>query len=70
MQQTKLPVHIHDSGMPYIKYADIPEQMRQEFAEWFIGQTALMLDDGGTGVYPWDWDNFLAHIEGREEFWD
>ncbi len=70
MRKQKLTVHIHDSGTPYIKLTDIPAWLRPEFDAWFTGQTCILLDDRSLGVYPWDWDNFMAAIDGRPEFWD
>lgn len=69
-----LPIYTTDNGIPYIRYEDIaavlPPHTKAEFDAWYCGQTAILLDDNTIGVYPWDWDNFLAHIEGRYEFFD
>jgi len=70
----KLPIHTTDDGIPYIRYEDIAAALsphtKAEFDEWIDGQTCILLDDGTTGIYPWDWDNFIAHTEGRWEFFD
>jgi len=74
IKSNKFIIHVTDNGIPYIKYEDIKAALSAstlaEFNEWFCGQTALLLDDGTTGIYPWDWDNFIAHTEGRWEFFD
>jgi hypothetical protein len=67
---SKPATYITELGTPYIRLDDIPAKVRPEFDEWFQGQTGIMLDDGSLGVYPWDWDNFCAHMAGRPEFWD
>lgn len=55
---------VYPEPYPHIKLSEIQASLSPEefarFTEWMHGQTMMLLEDGGSGIYPWDWDRYRS----------
>ncbi len=55
----------------HVVYVDeIPEFIKDEFNEFFYGQTGLLTEDNKFCVYSHDWVNFKNYLLGLPTFFD
>lgn len=58
-----LPIYYADeTGLAFIRKSDLPDDLKEEFRKWLVGQTIPMpMLDGELvedAVYPWDFDRW------------
>lgn len=63
--------------MSYVTFAQVREYHTKEesehFCKWMHGQTAMMLKNGKTGIYTWDYERWLREgkkTEQNADTWD
>lgn len=68
----KDPPIYHHPDFDYIRFSEVPEEVREEFGRWMFGQTcpALPNEERHNLVYAWDWERFKAARAGKRVLWD
>lgn len=57
-----VPVHLTDTGTPYVRFSDIPEPARGEFWRRMAHSTRPLVEEDADPLgcaYLWDWEDFL-----------
>lgn len=62
------------SDFQWPRVRDLPENERQPFTEWLVGQTMPVVDGAPDAdqdaYYPWDYQSWKRWLEGRRVIWD
>lgn len=68
----KLRRYKTEHGFNYIRFSDLPELERKQFAEWMSGATRPLIDslDPQDACYEWDYDSWQRVQKGSFVQWD
>lgn len=68
----KDPPVYHHEDFDYIRFSEVPEEVREEFDRWMRGQTQPILpgEEPGNLAYAWDWERFKTVKAGKPVLWD
>jgi hypothetical protein len=62
------------NNFPWPRVRDLPENERQMFTEWLVGQTRPVVpevsDSDQDAYYPWDYDSWKNYLAGHRIMWD
>jgi len=50
--------------------AAMPKELHEAFGDFMMGQTCLRMDNGDSGIYPWDFERFVYKYKNNQPLVD